>query len=146
VTVFRRILVPVDGTERAAAALGAALGLAQLGGGTIVGLHVAADAPLLATGDIGGPFYDAWRAEADRFGRDALDYVVRRATEAGVPCETVMAPPGPPWEGIIATARERGCDVIVMASHGHRGVAARLLGSETQRVLVHCDIPVLVVH
>jgi len=143
--MYKRILVAVDGTERSAAALGAALGLAQLGGGTIVAVHVAGDAQLLATGDIGGPFYDAWRAEADRLGRDALDYAVRRATEAGVPCETVLAPSGPPWEGIVATARERGCDVIVMASHGHRGVAARLLGSETQRVLVHCDIPVLVV-
>jgi nucleotide-binding universal stress UspA family protein len=143
--MYKRILVPVDGTERAAAALGAALGLARLGGGTLVGVHVAGAAPLLAMGDISGPFYDAWRAEADRVGREALDYVVRRATEAGVPCETVLAPPGPPWEGIIATARERGCDVIVMASHGRNGIAARLLGSETQRVLIHCDIPVLVV-
>jgi nucleotide-binding universal stress UspA family protein len=143
--VFARILVPVDGTERAATALGAALDLARFGGGTIVGVHVAGDVPLLATGDVGGPFYDAWRNEADRLGREALDYVVRRATEAGVPCETVLAPPGPPWEGIIATAHARGCDVIVMASHGRRGVAARLLGSETQRVLVHCEIPVLVV-
>lgn len=143
--MYRRILVPVDGTERAAAALGAALGLARLGGGTIVGVHVAGDTPLLATGDVGGPFYDAWRNEADRLGREALDYVVRRATEAGVPCETVLAPPGPPWEGIVATAQARDCDVIVMASHGHRGMAARLLGSETQRVLLHCDVPVLVV-
>lgn len=143
--MYRRILVPVDGTERAAVALGAALALAKLGGGTIVGVHVTGDSPVLATGDIGGPFYDAWRNEADRLGRDALDYVVRRATEAGVPCETVLAPPGPPWEGIIATAKARGCDVIVMASHGRRGMAAHLLGSETQRVLVHCDVPVLVV-
>jgi len=145
VIMFQRILVPVDGTERAANALGAALALAKLSSGTIVGLHVAGETPVLATGDIGGPFYDAWRNEADRLGREALDYVVRRATEAGIPCETVLAPPGPAWDGIIATARERGCDVIVMASHGRRGVAARLLGSETQRVLVHCDIPVLVV-
>jgi nucleotide-binding universal stress UspA family protein len=143
--MYRRILVPVDGTERATAALGAALGLARLGGGTIVGVHVAGETPLLATGDIGGPFYDAWRNEADRVGRDALDYVVRRATEAGVPCETVLAPPGPAWDGIIATARARGCDLVVMASHGRHGLAARLLGSETQRVLTHCDIPVLVV-
>jgi nucleotide-binding universal stress UspA family protein len=145
VIVYQRILVPVDGTERSASALGAALGLAKLTGGVIVGVHVAGETTLLATGDIGGPFYDAWRAEADRLGREALDYVVRRATEAGVPCETVLVPPGPAWDGIIATARERGCDLIVMASHGRHGIAARLLGSETQRVLVHCDIPVLVV-
>jgi nucleotide-binding universal stress UspA family protein len=143
--VYQRILVPVDGTERSANALGAALGLAKLSGGVIVGVHVAGETTLLAAGEIGGPSYDAWRAEADRLGREALDYVVRRATEAGVPCETVLAPPGPAWDGIIATARERGCDIIVMASHGRRGVAARLLGSETQRVLVHCDIPVLIV-
>lgn len=143
--MYQRILVPVDGTERAATALAAALGLAKLGGGTIVGVHVTGESQVLATGDIGGPFYDAWRAAADRQGRDALDYVVRRATEAGVPCETLLLPPGPPWEGIVAAAQERGCDVIVMASHGRHGLAARLLGSETQRVLVHCDIPVLVV-
>ncbi|KQV40160.1 universal stress protein [Massilia sp. Root335] len=143
--MYRRILVPVDGTERAAAALGAALGLAHLAGGTIIGVHVAGETPLLATGDVGGPFYDAWRNEADRLGRDALAYVVRRATEAGIPCETVLAPPGPAWDGIIATARERACDLIVMASHGRHGLAAQLLGSETQRVLTHCDIPVLVV-
>jgi nucleotide-binding universal stress UspA family protein len=143
--MYQRILVPVDGTERAASAIGAALGLAKLAGSVIVGVHVAGETPVLATGDIGGPFYDAWRNEADRLGREALDYVVRRATEAGVPCETVLAPPGPPWDAIIATARDRGCDLIVMASHGRHGVAARLLGSETQRVLTHCDIPVLVV-
>ena len=57
--MYQRILVPVDGTERGAAALGAALGLARLGGGTIVGVHVAGESALLATGDIGGPFYDA---------------------------------------------------------------------------------------
>jgi nucleotide-binding universal stress UspA family protein len=143
--MYQRILVPVDGTERSASALGAALGLAKLSGGVIVGVHVAGEAPLLATGDIGGPFYDAWRNEADRLGREALDYVVRRATETGVPCETVLAPPGPAWDGIIATARERGCDLIVMASHGRRAVGRLLLGSQVSEVLAHSKVPTLIV-
>jgi nucleotide-binding universal stress UspA family protein len=144
--VYRRILVAVDGTERSAAALGAAFGLARLTGGTIVGVHVTTESPFTEPGLIGSPVHDAFHAESERQGRDALAYVRRRAADAGVPCETILAPPGPAWEGIVATARERGCDVIVMASHGRHGVAARLLGSATHKVLAHCDIPVLVVH
>jgi nucleotide-binding universal stress UspA family protein len=143
--MYKRILVAVDGTELSAAALGAALGLARMGGGTVVGVHVALESPFTESAGIGSPVHDAFRAQALQQGRDALAYVTRRAADAGIPCETVLAPAGPAWEGIIATARERACDVIVMAVHGRHGLAARMLGGETQRVLTHCDIPVLVV-
>ena len=142
--MYRRILVAVDGTERSAAALGAALGLARLTGATLVGVHVALESPFIESSGVGSPIHDAFRHEAEQQGRDALAYVTRHAVEAGVPSETVLVPPGHAWEGIIATARERGCDLIVMAVHSRHGMA-RLLGSETQRVLAHCDIPVLVV-
>lgn len=49
-----------------------------------------------------------------------------------------------PYEAILAAARERGCDLIIMASHGRHGITGMLLGSETQKVLVHSAIPVLV--
>ena len=66
------------------------------------------------------------------------------AAAIGVPVETVRAVSSRPFEAIIETAKERGCDVIFMASHGRSGVAGLLLGSETTKVLTHSKIPVLV--
>ena len=67
------------------------------------------------------------------------------ATAAGVPCEVVQVEHEHPYEAIIDTARKKGCDAIVMASHGRRGVSAVVLGSETVKVLTHSNIPVVVV-
>jgi len=67
-----------------------------------------------------------------------------KATSAGVPCEVVSVVNDSPWQAIIETAQRQGCDLVFMASHGRRGVAGMLLGSETQRVLTHCKVPVLV--
>ena len=67
------------------------------------------------------------------------------ATAAGVPCDVVQVEHEHPYETIIDTARKRGCDTIVMASHGRRGVSALVLGSETVKVLTHSNIPVVVV-
>jgi len=67
------------------------------------------------------------------------------ATAAGVACEVVQVEHEHPYETIIDTARKRGCDAIVMASHGRRGVSAVVLGSETVKVLTHSNIPVVVV-
>ena len=144
--MYSRILVPTDGTERSALALEAALGLAKLGGGTVIGLHAGGVPQLHDTGlGIEDPNRAAWRLEREQQARDALAYVTRRATEAGVPSETIMTPGDVPYEAIIEAARDRDCDLIVMAAHGRHGLAARLLGSETQKVLTHSAIPVLVV-
>ena len=67
------------------------------------------------------------------------------ATAAGVPCDVVHVEHEHPYETVIDTARKRGCDAIVMASHGRRGVSAIVLGSETVKVLTHSTIPVVVV-
>jgi nucleotide-binding universal stress UspA family protein len=67
------------------------------------------------------------------------------ATAAGVPCDVVQVEHEHPYEAIIDTAKKKGCDVIVMASHGRRGVSAIVLGSETVKVLTHSNIPVVVV-
>jgi nucleotide-binding universal stress UspA family protein len=74
-----------------------------------------------------------------------LDRVADAAKQAGVPCDTVHALDVQPYEAIIATATDRGCDLIVMASHGRGGLSAVVLGSVTNKVLTHAKVPVLVV-
>ena len=146
--MYRRILVPTDGTELCSPALATALELAQLGGGAIVGLHAAPPdrpAPLAGT----DPVRAAWLAQREQIGTDALAWIARRAGEAGVPCETLMVHHESPAAAIIEAARDHACDLIVMASRGRTGMGAslraRLLGSETWKVLTHCAIPMLVV-
>jgi nucleotide-binding universal stress UspA family protein len=73
-----------------------------------------------------------------------LAMLLKAATEEGVRCTTVIEVSDHPYEAIIRTAEKKGCDLILMASHGRRGVQGLLLGSETQKVLTHSRIPVLV--
>jgi nucleotide-binding universal stress UspA family protein len=80
------------------------------------------------------------KLEADR----SLSVIEKAAKDAGVPCETFSEISDYPHEMIIKVAEKRGCDLIMMASHGRRGIGALLIGSETQKVLTHSKIPVLV--
>ena len=80
------------------------------------------------------------RAHADRY----LDAIQVAANKAGVACRTVSVTSDHPFEAIIKTAEEQGCDLIAMSSHGRRGLRGLLLGSETLKVLTHCKMPVLV--
>jgi len=73
-----------------------------------------------------------------------LSVIEKAAKDAGVPCDTFCEISDYPYEMIVKVAEKRGCDLIMMASHGRRGVGALLLGSETQKVLTHSKIPVLV--
>ena len=74
----------------------------------------------------------------------SLAEVEDAATAAGIHCEVVCAKDEHPYQAIIDAAKKNGCDLIVMASHGRRGIAAVLIGSETQNVVTHSSIPVLV--
>jgi nucleotide-binding universal stress UspA family protein len=73
-----------------------------------------------------------------------LAVIEREAKEVNVACGVVCERNDYPYEVIIRVAEERGCDLILMSSHGRRGVGALLIGSETQKVLTHSKIPVLV--
>ena len=75
-----------------------------------------------------------------------LSHVAGVAKEVGVACDTVQVEHDHPYEAIIATATARDCDLIVMASHGRSGLKAMLLGSVTNKVLTHTQVPVLVCH
>ncbi|QJE02160.1 universal stress protein [Massilia forsythiae] len=144
--MYRRILVPTDGTELSARAIEMALRLAAPAGAVVIGMH-ASTPPYLLAPELGlaAPIDDAWRHEREQQAQDGLAYVRRRAGETGVACEALLVRHDSPHEAIVQAARDRACDLIVMASHGRRGMAARLLGSETAKVLTHSAIPVLVV-
>jgi nucleotide-binding universal stress UspA family protein len=79
-----------------------------------------------------------------KYAENILGAVAQTAQAAGVACEMVQVEHEHPYQAIIDTAESKGCDLIVMASHGRRGISALVLGSETVKVLTHCKIPVLV--
>jgi nucleotide-binding universal stress UspA family protein len=84
------------------------------------------------------------RHEREQQALDALAYVRRRADEAGVPCETLLAAEAAPFEAIERAAREHGCDLVVVAARARRGLRARLLGGETEKLLAYGTVPLLI--
>ena len=90
--------------------------------------------------------FDEYAKHAREHATSILDGMANEAKVAGVQCETAQVIQDHPYQAIVATAKEKGCDLIVMASHGRSGLAAVLLGSVTTKVLTHTTIPVLVCH
>ena len=90
--------------------------------------------------------FDEYAKYAREHSASILDVVADDAKAAGVECETVQVIQDRPYEAIVATAKQKGCDLIVMASHGRSGIAAIVLGSVTAKVLTHTTVPVLVYH
>ncbi|MDO8377207.1 MAG: universal stress protein, partial [Aquabacterium sp.] len=86
-------------------------------------------------------FYDA----QERIAASRVKAVMDAAAAAGVACDGATVEALHPWEAILDMAKQKSCDLVVMASHGRRGMAALLIGSETSRVLTHSPLPVLVV-
>ena len=144
--MFKHILLPTDGSGLSAAAIKQGVRLAKAIGAKVTGLSVMPfQHTLLYEMEIPtkGQAQDAKRCQ-ERSSR-YLAVIEKEAQEAGVACDTVYERDDFPYEVIIRVAQRKGCDLIVMASHGRRGVQALLLGSETQKVLTHSKIPVLVV-
>lgn len=143
--MFKQILLPTDGTVLSERAILAGIGLARVIGARVLGFTVIAPFRTL-TLDSGmlEETEAVYRRSARERAMHQLDFIAEAAQGAGVHCECESAVSDAPYQAIIDTAHERGCDLIVMASHGRRGVKAALLGSETQKVLVHSAIPVLV--
>ena len=125
--MYRHILIPTDGSELAEHGVAHGLALAKSVGAKVSAINVVE--PLFAvTGDFAS----------------VVDDVAKAAKEAGVSCETIQVENVQPHEAIIATAEDKGCDLIVMSSHGLSGLSMLLLGSVTNKVLTHAKIPVLV--
>ena len=146
--MYKHILVPTDGTPLSTKAITTAVRLAGDLGARVTGLYVVPpyQAPMYSEGVVYSPaltkqrYKELTRKEADK----ALEVLEAAAKKAGVPCGTEVAEAGQPSKGIHDVAKAKKCDLIVMASHGRRGLAGVLLGSETVKVLTHSKIPVLV--
>ena len=143
--MFKRILVPTDGSEITAKAIDAAIELAKSIGAELCTISVKEPFPYSAISEMQPTppqeFFDA----QERIANQRVQSVVDLARAAGVGCQAHTVEALHPWEAIIDHAKRMECDLLVMASHGRRGVSALLLGSETQKVLTHSKIPVLVV-
>ena len=143
--MFNRILVPTDGSDITAKAVDAGIKLAKSVGAQLYTISVKEPFPYSAISEMQPvPPQDFFDAQ-DRIATKRVREVVELAHAAGLKCQAHTVEALHPWEAIIDHARHMECDLLVMASHGRRGVSALLLGSETQKVLTHSTIPVLVV-
>jgi nucleotide-binding universal stress UspA family protein len=143
--MYKRILIPTDGSELSVAAIRHGLTLAKALGASVTVLTVSPPFQLIAVEPVFVPDNpEQWQKDCDTHAERVLGVAREMAAAAGVPCDCVHVTDDHPYQAIIDTARVKGCEAIVMASHGRRGVAALVLGSETTKVLTHSKIPVLV--
>jgi len=146
--MFKHILLPTDGSAISRKAVKRGIDLARKSRARVTALHVVPEFKLMVDEGITmlNPalkkrFEDEGRARAQKM----LDDIAKQARARGVRCSTLCVASDLPYQQIIATARRKKCDLILMASHGRRGLSSLLLGSETAKVLLHTKVPVLVV-
>jgi len=145
--MFKHLLLPTDGSPLSDYAVGKGIALAQATGARVTGMHVRPSFRWLnlqvdSLENSRGQF----EVEVQRRAEAILSKVAAVAAKAGVAIDTCVVEHEHVYEGIVSVAQTRECDLIVMASHGRRGVRAVLLGSETHKVLTHSRVPVLVLH
>jgi len=145
--MYKHILIPTDGSPQSRKAIAGGVALAKAIGAKVTGIFAAPPAtPILYRNNM--PAGLATMADQKRIIDESaaryLDIIDQAAKKAGVPCEVVTVTSDYPADIILATAKKKKCDLIVMATHGRRGISGVLLGSETQRVVTHAEIPVLV--
>ncbi|OFZ89810.1 MAG: hypothetical protein A2W21_02995 [Betaproteobacteria bacterium RBG_16_66_20] len=146
--MYKHILVSTDGSKLSGKAIRTAVKLADATGAKVTGVYVIAPfiAPAYGEGVMYMPAVSPARYKqiTEREARKALAAVEIEARTGGVQYATTMLTADNPWEGIIRAAKAKRADLIVMASHGRRGLAGLVLGSETTKVLTHSKVPVLV--
>jgi len=142
--MLEKILVPTDGSELSLHAMSGAVDLARRLGSKIVGVTVVEPYAYASLSEYRPESIAEYEQRADQLGRERLGVLEAQAGAAGVAFEGVVSRSFSPYESIIDVATRTQCDAIFMASHGRRGLSAVLLGSETQKVLTHSHLPVMV--
>ncbi len=145
--MFKHILVPTDGSELSQETARRAVSFAKEAGARITAFYAKPEYPVTYYGE--GALIDPTTPEkfaemAEQQAQQTLDFVIDLCRNAGVMVDTLAITSDVPYQAIIDGATQVGCDLIFMASHGRRGFTALLLGSETNKVLTHSKIPVLV--
>ena len=144
--MFRKFLVPTDGSEHSMRAAAQAVTLAQQVGGSMIAMAVIEPYPFPPISE--SPFAGgsaAYDERARALAEEHLAQVSHAAQKANVPCETLAVDGLYPNEEIVAAAQKRGCDAIVMGTHGRKGVSKLFAGSVTQKVFAQASVPVIVV-
>jgi nucleotide-binding universal stress UspA family protein len=142
--MYKHILLPTDGSELSKAAMRHGISLAKAIGARVTALVVSTPLnSLVVDPSIVSGALDQYKALVAEQTAKYLDNVRNNARESGVDCSALCIEHDKPYEAIVDTAKNSGCDLVVMASHGLRGVSA-ILGSETLKVLTHTSVPILV--
>ena len=147
--MYTHILISTDGSELAQHGVDHGLSLAKALGSKVTIVTATEPFPV-AAGAMGGwapspADYDGYDADQQELAKAILSTAKAAADKMGIEADTVHVPNSWPAVAIIDTAQQHGCDLIVMASHGRRGIRKVLLGSQTSEVLVTATVPVLVV-
>ncbi|MDM0075380.1 universal stress protein [Variovorax sp. J2P1-59] len=143
--MFKKILVATDGSELSEKAVESAIGLARQHGAELVAFTVARRQPRsYMDGAMNNAAADDVERQRLEKAQALVDAVGERASASGVPCQALVAHSSQVADSIIVAAEKQHSELIVMASHGRKGVGRLLLGSETQHVLTHSALPVLV--
>ena len=143
--MYKHILIATDGSELAGKAVAAAFELARQLGAQVTAVTVTE--PWMATVTSEAVFrfpVDEYEKSATESASRVLSGVSKLSRKADIHCSTVHAKDQYPADGILDTAKKNGCDLIVIASHGRRGLGRLLLGSQAVKVLTHSTIPVLI--
>ncbi|HEY9108489.1 MAG TPA: universal stress protein [Roseateles sp.] len=143
--MFKRILVPTDGSDITAHAVDTAIQLAKIHGGQLLTLSVMEPFPYSAVSEIQPVPPQEFIEAQQRVASKRVEDVCATAAAQGMACKGHTVEALHAWEAIVDHAKAENVDLIVMASHGRKGLAALLLGSEAQKVLTHIDLPVLIV-
>jgi nucleotide-binding universal stress UspA family protein len=147
--MYKRILLPTDGSKLSAKAIKQGLQFAKSLGAKVTAINITSEYRTLMDEGFVAPsattFKKRFEEESAKRSKTLLDEVKTDAQAAGVECNCVSVVSNLPYDAIIKQAKKAKCDLIMMASHGRKGLSSILLGSETAKVLTHSSIPVLVV-
>lgn len=143
--MFKSILLPTDGSPQSDKAIPLAIEFAKLNQARLTAICVIQPLPFPSMGDSGAVIDSGnFERQMESMARRNVEKIATAAREAGIPFEGVVTMSPSPFEEIVEAAKKFGCDIIMMASHGHTGLKSLLLGSQTQKVLSHTTLPVMV--
>ncbi len=142
--MFKHILIPTDGSPLSTEAVKAGIRFCKETGARATVLTITLPFPNSPLAEYAGATHAMYDAGMKKAAEERLAVASGIARDAGVACETRTHADWQPFQSIVRTAEDEKCDAIFMASHGRRGLSGLLLGSETQKVLTHSKLPVIV--